>query len=130
MLSVDPDPYKVVALNFLPLRVLQSEINSRLYSVKAAESPSQEWFDKMFERLKVWLSNSPEPRGCTSAEGYAISFHSKSESAFSCVGPSREVCDELAPRRHCAITVSAIAGLSASVQGCPGSMPFFLELYH
>ncbi|KAJ9104586.1 hypothetical protein QFC21_002084 [Naganishia friedmannii] len=69
VLSVESDPYKVVALNFLPLRVLQSEINSRLYAVRAAEPPSQEWFDKMFERLKVWLSNSPEPRGCTSAEG-------------------------------------------------------------
>ncbi|KAJ9115135.1 hypothetical protein QFC22_005465 [Naganishia vaughanmartiniae] len=77
MLTAEADPYKVVALNFLPLRVLQSEINSRLYSVKAAEQPSQEWFDKMFERLKVWLSNSPDPRGCTSAEGYAISFHSE-----------------------------------------------------
>lgn len=77
VLPVESDPYKVVALNFLPLRMLQSEINSRLYSVKVAEPPSQEWFDKMFERLKVWLSNSPEPRGCTSAEGYAISFHSE-----------------------------------------------------
>lgn len=77
LLSAEPDPYKVVALNFIPLRELQSEINSRLYSVKAVEQPSQEWFDSMFERLKVWLSNSPEPKGCTSAEGYAISFHSK-----------------------------------------------------
>ncbi|KAJ9098545.1 hypothetical protein QFC19_006313 [Naganishia cerealis] len=76
LLPAEPDPYKVVALNFIPLRELQSEINSRLYSVKAAEAPSQEWFDKMFERLKIWLSNSPEPKGCTSAEGYAISFHS------------------------------------------------------
>ncbi|GHJ84615.1 hypothetical protein NliqN6_1017 [Naganishia liquefaciens] len=75
LLSAEPDPYKVVALNFIPLRELQSEINSRLYSVKAVEQPSQEWFDSMFERLKVWLSNSPEPKGCTSAEGYAISFH-------------------------------------------------------
>jgi hypothetical protein len=78
LLSAEPDPYKVVALNFIPLRELQSEINSRLYSVKVVDQPAQEWFDTMFERLKVWLSNSPEPKGCTSAEGYAISFHSES----------------------------------------------------
>ena len=33
----------------------------------------------MFDRLKQWLQNSPEPRGTQSTEGYAVSFHSESE---------------------------------------------------
>lgn len=72
-----PDPYKTVSLNFIPLRELQSTIYSRLYSVKSVESPSHEWFMSMFDRLKNWLQNSPEPKGTQSTEGYAVSFHSE-----------------------------------------------------
>lgn len=77
LLQVEPDPYKIVAVNFIKLRQLQSAINARLYSVNAKESPPEEWFVDMFEQLKTWLANSPEPRGAASTEGYAISFHSK-----------------------------------------------------
>lgn len=77
LLHAEPDPYKVVSLNFIPLRELQSTIYSRLYSVRSFDPPSHEWFMDMFDRLKQWLQNSPEPRGTQSTEGYAVSFHSE-----------------------------------------------------
>lgn len=69
----------MVSLNFVPLRELQSTIYSRLHSVRSFDPPSHEWFMNMFDRLKQWLQNSPEPRGTQSTEGYAVSFHSEFE---------------------------------------------------
>lgn len=40
----------------------------------------------MFDKLKTWLANSPEPRGSSSTEGYAISFHSKIRTLLRRVG--------------------------------------------
>lgn len=94
LLPSEPDPYKLVALNFIPLRELQSDISSRLYKVRSTESPPEEWFLSMFEKLKTWLANSPEPRGSASTEGYAISFHNTVLLLFrpspACPRPSRD----------------------------------------
>lgn len=67
--------YKTVFMHTIKLRQLQSEILNHTYGVNGQPLPKEEWFDDMFERLKHWLANAPEPRGTVSSEGYAISFH-------------------------------------------------------
>lgn len=77
----EPCSYKAVFLHTAKLRQLQSEIIDKTYGIYrpdgSADHPPQGWFDDCFERLKTWLSSTPEPRGTVSTEGYAISFHSE-----------------------------------------------------
>ncbi|WWD18636.1 hypothetical protein CI109_103089 [Kwoniella shandongensis] len=69
--------YKAVFLHTIKLRQLQSEILFNTYGVHGSTGriPSEEWAEDCFRRLKEWLTNSPEPRGTVSSEGYSISFH-------------------------------------------------------
>lgn len=68
--------YKAVFLHTTALRQLQSEILTNTYGIHGLVGPRSEWFEECFERLKVWLATTPEPRGTVSSEGFAISFHS------------------------------------------------------
>jgi hypothetical protein len=78
--------YKAVFIHTTKLRQLQSEILNNTYGTMNSAPPAEEWFDEMFERLKEWLATSPDPRGAVSTEGYAISFHSKSQSRDGILG--------------------------------------------
>lgn len=69
-------------LHSIPLRQLQSEIITRLYSARAIESPPDDaWFEDAFSRLKKWLATTPDPKGAMTTEGFAISFHSTSSAS-------------------------------------------------
>ncbi|KAK8858741.1 hypothetical protein IAR55_002970 [Kwoniella newhampshirensis] len=76
-LSGETCSYKAVFLHTIKLRQLQSEILFNTYGVHGStgRTPSDEWAEDCFRRLKEWLTTSPEPRGTVSSEGYSISFH-------------------------------------------------------
>lgn len=64
-------PLKATVIHHLLIRIIQSEIHSRLQT-PGNSCPSAEWFDSMCQRIDQWHATVPSPTGFTSVEWFEI----------------------------------------------------------
>ncbi|KAK8866076.1 hypothetical protein IAR55_001227 [Kwoniella newhampshirensis] len=85
----EPSPFKTTPIHIFQIRILQSEILSRLLTSSTASAcpqvttvpitsrpPPDEWYDEMIRRLEIWRELLPEGKGLTSIEWRRLQYHS------------------------------------------------------